>query len=237
MKSFALILFLVASISQAQVIGITSFKTRKPAASYVQVAENYLSSSSTTLTTAAFAAAPTTGNLIVCALGWDKNFNVSSVADTNSNTYTLATTGTLGSCDGTQKYAIYYKENVTGGGSNVKVKATFSGSATVGYLTCHEFSGMVQSGSLDVAGFYTQASAVTSLSLGPAANSYTKELVFTYVGSFQTFNPTNGFNVVSTINGNSAQYKIVTPPGAVALTGTFLPSSCADMPYAIFKSR
>jgi hypothetical protein len=226
----------VSQESSAQMIPMASWKRLAPKVQYVGVSESYENTSSSTITTAPFAGNPVTGDLIVCSLAYSNSRTISNVTDGNGNTYVPILDVVMVE-DAVINKALYYKENITGG-TNRTVTATFSGNTTYREFSCHEFSGLILSGSLDRSGSSGSATNQASISTGPAVAKYTKELVFSFIPTVSTAETAgSGFTPISTQDGNMVEYKIVTAPGNYNITATFSPDTAWDTIYATFRSQ
>ena len=116
--------------------------------------------------------AQTAGNLNIVAVGWnDTTSTVSSISDSQGNTYTLA----IGPTTGTGlRQSIYYAPNIKGGSNTVTV--TFNQAAIWVDVRVLEYSGLSTTSPLDVT-----AGAVgtgTSASSGAATTTVANELIF-----------------------------------------------------------
>ena len=226
--------FFLPSIAFAQFSPITNWKRLNPKVQYVGKSEGFSFSSGTTLTTTACAANPVSGDLIVCGILYENNRTITSVVDANGNTYT-AIQNTTQARDSSVNIALFYKENIVGGAGKT-VTITFSGSNTFREMSCHQFSGIVPSGSLDATGTSGSATTTTSITTGPAIANYTKELIFAYVPVGTTPTAGTGYTSLSTQDGDLCEYKIVTRPGSYNILATLSPAGSWAMVYATFRS-
>jgi hypothetical protein len=98
---------------------------------------------------AAFGGSVVTGNLIAVAVAWaNTTQTLTSVTDSQGNTYTLVNNPTNGT-DTTARFAMAYALNVTGGASFV-VTANFSGDPGAWCsIAAHEASGVMTSSAFD----------------------------------------------------------------------------------------
>ncbi len=102
---------------------------------------------SQTSVTVAYTKAQTAGNLNVVIVGWNDTTNVvSSILDTNGNTYVLAVGPTRRS---PVSQSIYYARNIAGGSNSVTV--SFGGSTAFPDIRVLEYSGLDASNPFDVA--------------------------------------------------------------------------------------
>ena len=151
-------------------------------------------------------------NLIVVGLNWDYyDTTVSSLSDSNSNTWTLIQTQAV---VGAPAASLYYCLNPTVGPSH-----TFSSSSTAGNLFVVAVSGAISSNVLDQQN--GSNSSGSSTSTGNVTTTYTNEFVVTVCGGFAYgFAPTiisggSGFTIIdsyttATSEPGSAAYKIET---------------------------
>jgi hypothetical protein len=184
--------------------------------SWIQSAEGSTSAAGSTIPTGAFTSSNTAGNAIICGIIYDSSAKtVSSVTDSNGNTYTKAVT--LASASNGASADIWYKSNIAGGTNNV-VTATYSGSFTsYKQISCHEYSGILLTSPLDKTATAAH-STDPNIIVGPVTPSATRELVFyvnwdigssycadtyrsTFGGNFVCDRVQNGGSVVVTGDG------------------------------------
>jgi hypothetical protein len=164
-----------------QVIANTGTSTPAPAFQWVQgqTASDASGASASTLQTSAFSASPTTGDTIICATSIGQLSNaISSVTDTQSNTYVKATSvQDSGNTIGTE---LWYVSNITGG-SSFQVTATWAAATTADkWLSCHEYAGLLPSNALDQTMNGSGASLQGLVNIGPVTTLHDRELVFYY---------------------------------------------------------
>jgi hypothetical protein len=131
---------------------------------------------SSTTVTATWNSNTTTGNAILAAIWWDDETNtLSSVSDSVAGALTLVDNPTNSSTGGSERMAMAYLENITGG-TTPTVTATFSGSPGTLCLAVMEISGAATSGMLDQhvinsGAADTNPNAVTSGNVTTTANN------------------------------------------------------------------
>lgn len=150
----------------------------------------------------------TTGNLITVHVRWSTDFQLSSITDTASNTYTaVAPRQTI---SGTNYNQLWYAFNVTGNASNV-VTLTFAGAVTNIYGVTAQYSGLATVSPLNST---TSAVATNTIVTSPSfSTGQTAALIVTAVGV------TNGNGSSLTPSGTSGTYtsRTTTGPGVSAL--------------------
>jgi hypothetical protein len=179
----------------------------------------------------AYPGAQTAGNLNVIAVMWgDTTSTVSSVTDSNGNTYALA----VGPTKATGlTSAIYYAKKIASGGNTVTVK--FSKSAAFPNVNVLEYSGLDTSSPLDVSAAATGTG--TTANSGSATTTSASELI---VGAG---NPTSAFTAAGSgfsnriINafGGISEDRIVSSTGSYNATAT-LTSGTWVMQMAAFRA-
>jgi hypothetical protein len=158
----------------------------------------------------------TASNLNIVAVGWaNSTSSISSVTDSNGNTYTRAVgpttnTGLLQS--------IYYAKNIAGGNNTVTVK--FSPAASYPDVRILEYSGLDTTNPLDVTA--AAAGSGTSASSGSATTTSANELIFGAGSTAHHFTAaSSGFaSRMINIYGNLAEDKTVTSSGSYSATAT-----------------
>jgi hypothetical protein len=173
-----------------------------------------LQASNSTLAVA-YPSPQTAGDLNIVAVGWgDTTSSVSSVADSNGNTYIRAVGPTT--ITGLQQ-SIYYAKNIAAGSNTVTV--TFNQAAAFPDERILEYSGLDQSVPLDVTA--AAAGTGTSASSGPATTASANELIFgagstagtPYIGAGTGFT-----SRVIDIFGNIAEDKTVSSAASYSAT-------------------
>lgn len=181
---------------EVQVDSTNLFGISTPA--WKQSISNSTSSSGTTLT-ATFGTATTTGNAILVAVGTaNASFlTVSSITDSQSNTYVklLTKTNTIDA----ELWAAY---NITGGTNTVTVH--FSGSGNAAEVVAQEFSG-ISSSPLD-ASTSNSGSSTNSTSGTTANTTQTEELVvaFTVLQSNVAITAGSGYSNIKNDHGSGS---------------------------------
>jgi hypothetical protein len=205
----------------------------------------HVQSSSTTADASAlaiaepFAAATTASNLIVAAVSWGNSATL-SCADTQGNSYLVATTRYDPANN--QSLAICYAVNITGGPTTVT--ATFSGSAPYRRLAIHEYSGVATDSPLDgvasnLAAGTTATDGVTST---PAFTTSHGDLLFGAVmddASVTTIAAGTGFVPRQHLNNADlvTEDRVQAVAGPVAATYTFGAADRYLAQLVAFKAR
>ena len=174
----------------------------------------------------------TAGNLNVVVVGWgDTTSSISSITDTQGNTYTPAVGPT--STTGLQQ-SIYYAKN-TIGGSN-KVTVTFNQAAAYPDVRVLEYSGADTTNPLDVTAAGT-GTGTTAANSGSATTASSNELIFGAGTTGTAFSAAgSGFTSrMINIYGNIAEDKLVTSSGSYNATATTSSSNWV-MQMATFRS-
>jgi hypothetical protein len=176
------------------------------------------------------------GDLLVVAVAWDQqSATISSITDTQGNTYTSA----IGPTDwnGTSERAqLFYAKNILGGANTVTVKLS---AAANNYFEVNviEYSGADTGSPLDATSVATGTG--TSLDSGSHSTSSGNELIFGY-GNSGTANIIEGAGFIGRTRlggGSIAEDKYVTAPGSYNATATSGPTSNWIMMMATFKSK
>ncbi len=159
----------------------------------------------------------TTGNLNIVAVGWaDTTSAISSVTDTNGNTYTRAVGPTANTG---QQQSIYYAKNIVAGPNTVTV--TFNAAAAVPDVRILEYNGLDTTNPLDVTA--AAGGSGTTASSGAATTTSANELIFgsgTTSGTAFTA-PGSGFTTrLIDIFGNMAEDEVVSSTSSYAATAT-----------------
>jgi len=180
--------------------------------------------------TVAYPIAQIAGHLNVVAIGWgDTTSTISSVTDTQNNTYALAIgpTSTTG-----LRQSIYYAKNIVGGSNSVTV--TFSKAAAYPDVRILEYAGADLNAPLDKAvGASGSGSTANS---GSVTTTSSNELIFG-AGTSETSFTAAGSGFVQRlidIYGNIAEDRNVTSTGTYSATATDI-SSRWVMQIATFK--
>ena len=173
---------------------------------HVQTGTLYQTSTATTISHA-FAAASTTGNLIVVHLDWDgQTRNITAVTDNKGNSYARINGPT--NWNGTNYVAeLWYAYNITGGGATITVTAKLSGAPTsFSQIYISEYSGIVTTNPLDQNSVAIgNAAAVSS---GAKTTTYNNELIYVAsIGASGVLSVGAGFTSRSTANSNIIEDK------------------------------
>jgi hypothetical protein len=124
-----------------------------------------------------FSSTTTTGNLLVAAIATNDGLTLSSVVDSNGNSYSQA--GKYGS--GQQQIELWYCANSNGGASN-KVTATCASSQQRWSMGVSEWSGVSTSSPLDVYnGQATEVFSGANLTTGSITTTATGDLLLAFV--------------------------------------------------------
>jgi len=198
----------------------------------VQVNYKTSTSAASSLATA-YPSAQTAGNLNIVVVGWNDTASaVSSVTDSNGNTYTRAIGPTAGTA---LTQSIYYAKNIAAGSNTVTV--TFNKAAAYPDVRVLEYSGADKANPLDV----TAAAVGTGLAAnsGSASTTSLNELIFGAGMTFDAFNaPGSGFtNRVITNFGDIAEDATVTSTGLYGATASLRASAPWVMQMAAFRGQ
>jgi hypothetical protein len=161
-----------------------------------------------------FSANTRAGSLIV--LGFDANSGavVSSVVDTQGNTYVEA--GTPQTTPGGFTIQVWYAQNIVGGADSVTVTYTTAPAELELYPT--EYSGLSTTSPLDAqAGAIGTAGAASS---GNMTTTVANDLIYGYCVGDGNCTVGSGFTARSVFNNNVAEDKIGATTGAYAATAT-----------------
>ena len=211
---------------------------------------NFVQSNSATANSGTSIAIPYTslqvaGNLnVVAVMSGDTTSSISSITDSNGNTYTRAVGPTT--TTGLQQ-SIYYAKNIVGGSNTVTVK--FNSSASSPNVNVLEYNGLSTSNPLDVTAAASGSGTIASS--GSATTTSVNELIvgagnpsglFTAPGSGfsnRLINPFGGISEDQIVNGAGAYAATATNNGGtwvmqmVAFRGTLQSSSSPPTPTSI----
>jgi hypothetical protein len=194
-KNFVISVLLIAGASKAG-FGQT----------HVQTTTLYQVSVSTTITKA-FAAASTTGNLIVVHLDWDNQArNILTVTDNKGNTYTRIN-GPTNWNGANYRAELWYAYNITGGGAAISITANLSGAPTsFSQIYISEYSGIVTTNPLDQNSVAIGNS--NAVSSGAKTTTYDHELIYgASIGASGVLTTGAGFTNRSAANSNIIEDK------------------------------
>jgi hypothetical protein len=223
MIKYAAIIFL----SLAQL----AFPSLSAGVNFVQV--NYKTSISASSLVTPYPSVQTAGNLNIVVVGWnDTSSVVTSVTDSNRNTYALAIGPTAGTA---LTQSIYYAKNIAAGSNTVTV--TFNKVASYPDVRVLEYSGADAANPLDV----TAAAVGTGLAAnsGSALTTSVNELIFGAGMTFDLFNASgSGFSKrVITNFGDIAEDATVAATGRYGATATARASAPWVMQMATFRTK
>ncbi|MGC2182731.1 MAG: IPT/TIG domain-containing protein [Terriglobales bacterium] len=204
------------------------------AINFIQAGDAVAGAATTTLP-AQMPTLQTAGNRNVVFIGWaDTAAAVSSVTDSEGNTYVAA----LPTANGTGvSQAIYYAKNIVGDGVTPNtVTVTFSQGAQFPDVRVLEYSGLDTGSPLDTVA--TNAGTGTLADSGACTTTTAVELILSggTVGTHIT-GPGTGFTLVDLTqpNGGSAQHKITSAAGSCQATAPLSASSAWIMQSVAFK--
>jgi len=129
----------------------------------------------------------TAGSLLFCAMSWSSGQNLSTVTDSQTNTWTAVTAA---STVASQKVQAWFTPNIVGGAETVIL--TFSASTTLVYVACNEYKDVATVTPLD-ANSPIATGTGTSLTSAAITTTQANDLLigyaFVFGGPFITFNP------------------------------------------------
>ncbi len=173
---------------------------------HVQTKTLYQTTTANTISLA-FAAASTTGNLIVVHLDWDgQTRSIISVTDNKGNSFTKISGPT--NWDGLNYRAeLWYAYNITGGGAAINIKAKLSGAPTsFSQIYISEYSGIITTNPLDQNSVAIGNTA--AVSSGSKNTTFTNELIYgASIGASGVLTAGVGFTSRSTANSNIIEDK------------------------------
>ena len=158
----------------------------------------------------------TAGNLNIVTVGWGDNTSlISSITDTNGNTYTRAV-GPTSTTDLQQ--SIYYAKNIVGGSNTVTVE--FNQAAAYPDVRILEYSGLDPTSPLDVTAAGTGTGSAANS--GSATTTSPNELIFGAGNSAHNFSAAgSGFTKrVINVYGNIAEDEVVSSINSYNATAT-----------------
>jgi len=198
----------------------------------VQRADQDPASGNTVIVT--FPASQTAGDLNVVVVGWsDSTSSVTSIADSNNNTYLVAAGPTTSAGNATQ--LIYYAQNIAAGANTVTV--TFSTTVAAPDVRVLEYSGIMASTALDVSAGASGNGA--NLSSGSATTSNASDLLVgaNYVGgAYLAVGSGYTSRLVSIPDGDLVEDQLVSTTGSYSATSTQSPASWWVMQMAAFRT-
>ena len=188
--------------------------------------------SSVSSVTVSYPSAQTGGNLNIVVVGWnDSTSTMTSLSDSNGNTYAQAGTTQRGT---NLTQAIYYAKNIKAGGNTVTVN--FNQAATYIDVRILEYSGLDTSNPLDVTA--SAAGSSSSPNSGSATTTSANELIFGAGTTFDTFSGAGtGFTYrIITQDGDIAEDEVVSSTGNYSASAPLKNSSYWVMQMAAFKA-
>ena len=200
------------------VLGVFSSTGWAQTISFVQVSSAVPSSAQLSVS-ATYVGAQTAGDTNVVAIGWnDSSSSVTSVTDTNGNTYTAAVGPTVQAGFATQ--IVYVGRNIVAAAAGANtVTVTFNTAVPFADLRILEYRGLDPASPVDATAAAIGTGATGNS--GPVTNSHAYDLIFgaDYV-STTTTNSGNGFlsRVITNPDGDIAEDQIVTATGAYTAT-------------------
>ncbi|MGH9644012.1 MAG: hypothetical protein ACRD3Q_16515, partial [Terriglobales bacterium] len=200
------------------VLGVFSSTGWAQTIAFVQVS-SAVPSSPESSASATYVGAQTAGDTNVVAIGWnDSSSSVTSVTDTNGNTYTAAVGPTIQPGFATQ--IVYVGRNIVAAAAGANtVTVTFNTAVPFADLRILEYRGLDAASPVDA----TTAAIGTGATgnSGPVTSSHAYDLIFgaDYV-STTTTNSGNGFlsRVITNPDGDIAEDQIVTATGTYTAT-------------------
>ncbi len=186
---------------------------------HVQTTTLYQTTTATTIART-FAAAGTSGNLIVVHLDWDgQTRSITSVTDNKGNSYSRINGPT--NWNGVNYRAeLWYAYNIIGGGAAITVTAKLSGAPTsFSQIYMSEYSGIATFDPLDQSSVAIgNAAAVSS---GTKTTTYNNELIYgASIGASGVLSTGAGYTNRSTANSNIIEDKNAAAVGAYNATFT-----------------
>lgn len=156
----------------------------------------------------------TAGDLILLGLGYHSKANITSITDSQGNTFVQV--GTQLVSPGGGQNQVFYANNIRGGAEKITITISASSQYFEAYVT--EYSGVdpihpinAQSGAVGSAGTVSSGSATTSVA-GAMISGYCMGDSSCTVGS--------GFAARSTLDANLTEDKVAGSPGSYAATAT-----------------
>ncbi len=165
-----------------------------------------------------FQTAQAAGNLNLVVVSWFGGTGVSSVTDSDGNTYTEIGAAVTSSGFGTED--CYYAANIHGGATANTITVTFAGTMTRPEVRILEYQGLARSNPLDVTAVATQTST-TAVDSGPATTTNANDLIVgaDYV-EYAVVAPGPGFTTRVTVSYDSVEDMLAASAGAYDATAT-----------------
>ncbi|HTX35795.1 MAG TPA: putative Ig domain-containing protein, partial [Bryobacteraceae bacterium] len=185
-----------------------------PAAiSFVQATASAASSSASSLAVS-FPAKTNAGDLILVAFDFTTSTTLSSVTDSQHNSFTEV--GTQLTSPGGARSRVYYATDIKGGSDTVTIK--LSGRSTVLEVYLNEYSGVNTTSPIDVqAGSSGSAGSVSS---GSATTTAAGDLIYGFCIGDSACTVGSSFTARSTFHSNLTEDKLAATAGSYAATGT-----------------
>jgi hypothetical protein len=183
---------------------------------YVQSVSQTTNSSSTA--SIAFSGGTPSGNHIVLSFNTNsQSANVSSITDSNGNTYTLAAGPTNWAGTASRGYT-YYTRNTGGGGGNITITITLTQSVGIIEAYALEYSNIATSNPVDQVSVGVGSGA--NMDSGSKTTTQADELIYGF-GMSSGSSTVNSPNTARlTMNGNFAADRTVSSIGSYNVTGT-----------------
>ncbi|HYR87936.1 MAG TPA: LamG-like jellyroll fold domain-containing protein [Terriglobia bacterium] len=179
-----------------------------------QRASNFSARSSGTL---AFSTNTTAGNLIIVGLYIGPSASITSVKDSQGNTYQQIGS-TVASPSGNESAALFFAGNIRGGSDSITV-TTSAVPAYPGFaIYLFEYKGIRTVSPLD--GAAQSSGSSSSVSSGTITTTATGDLLFGFCISDSSCSKGSGFTARSTYESNLGEDEIVSAPGPNAATAT-----------------
>ncbi len=190
-----------------------------------------------TSVTVKYTKAQTAGDLNVVVVGWnDSTSQISSVADSAGNTYSLAVGPAVQT--GTATQAIYYAKNIVSAAANANtVTVTFNTAAKSADIRIAEYAGLDLANPVDVA-VAGQGSSATSSSGSVTTSNANDLLVGANLVQSTTKSAGTGYTkrVITSQDGDILEDSIVTTTGSYSATASLASSSQWIMQMVAFRA-
>src|SRR6266446_1519389 len=194
---------------------LLSGEAAEAAISFVQQrASNFSSGSSGTL---AFSTNTTAGNLIIVGLYVGPSASLTSVKDSQGNTYQQIGS-TISSPSGKQSAALFFAGNIRGGSDNITVTLSAVPGSPGFAIYIFEYKGIRTVSPFD--GSAQASGSSSSVSSGTITTTAAGDLLFGFCISDSSCSRGSGFTARSTYESNLGEDKIVSAPGPNAATAT-----------------
>jgi len=201
------------SVGSVSSTGLYSAPSNISAPHLVQAVANAPSGSASSFSLS-FPSNTTAGDLILVAFDFTANASLSSITDSQGNTFTEVG-NQLTSPEGASS-RVYYAKNVKGGADTVTIKLSAVSSWIEAYLT--EYAGVDPLNPIDAqAGASGKAGAVSS---GNATTTAASDLIYGFCVGDWVCTVGTGFSARSTFHSNLVEDKTSGNPGAWAATGS-----------------